>query len=199
VTGLCYYAARQRIVATLGQSNLAEWDGTSWSTPAYRSYNDQPFRDYDSRRQRPVAFPGVYLDVPTGPGSYLSGGGCGSSNGFPGLTSFGYAHLGDPLFRFEVTTPLPATPVILAIAGSAGSMPLGGTCDWQLVGPVTSFFQVTDARALARFPAWIDANPRLLGVDIDVQAVALDVRAPRGFALTDHLRFTIGLRFAVGL
>jgi hypothetical protein len=194
VDAICYYPNINRVLASGGNvSSDFEWDGTTWAPSSVTRFG--VFRDYDSRRQSLISWVGYNCTYSAAAphANREAGSGCGDANGLPGLTTLGFPVLGDPLFQFELRSSQPFTPVALGLAPASGSLPLGSGCDWQLAGPTLILFGVTDAHSMAYWPTTIPIQPRLIGLTVQAQAIALDPALPLGFGLTAHLELTVSL------
>jgi hypothetical protein len=137
----------------------------------------------------PTALHNVYL-----------GDGCASDAGFPSLYANGAATLGNLGFELGSSGNEPSQPHVLVLSGTPGSTPLGGGCTQWFGGALgAGAYQLaatlSDAGGVATYPAPIPAAPAFEGVDIYLQAAALN---PAGGPFAGTFELTSGLQVRVG-
>lgn len=157
------------------------WDGASWRpvAGAQPDYGIETWGIYHPPLRAPfLSTRGVdhALVDSGGTGITQFGTGCGGSVSPPQLSARSLPRAGNDAFGVFLTQALASTTVFWGLDTAAGQLPLGGGCTALLASPVF-IAASTDPAGNALLPLPIPADPALQGVELYVQAIALD---PRG-------------------
>lgn len=219
--GIGYDEARQRVVTFGGRdptngpspygffrffNDLWEWDGTNWAqrllptTPAAREASAlvfDPIRQHllllGGNRQE---YNGAYLmfsevwalDATTPAAVTTLGPGCGGAQ-LPHLLPSA-PHPGASAFTLDMNSASANAPTLFLLALGTGQIAIGGGCTSFVANPDLLTVAITNASGYASSHTAIPLA--LLGMSFTAQAALLDSSTPRGFALSEGLRITVG-------
>jgi hypothetical protein len=157
---------------SFGQQRYAHWSGAHPLPAQVEARNEMPATYLMSiATQAPSRFD---------PSTRIAGAGCAPSGlAAPVLTAVEMPLLGNRNFALEVAASAVARPTWLWITPHALPSPLVfGTCELylDLRGPLVAIGPVpTRASTVARFPIGIPYDPSIRGVEVPLQAAALDL------------------------
>lgn len=195
--GLVYDPDTQTVVAVGGSFVLIpafpialldvwEWNGTNW-TPRSTTGPGPPAGRYmrsavDLATRRTLTFGlggfglggGTWLlGLTTTAAVTPYGAGCSGTFGAPELRARGEPFLGNLQFRVQASSLAPSALALLAFGAQPANAPLPGGCT-ALTAPIRVVSTTADGRGSAVFPLPLPNSPVLQGLDLFLQAAALD-------------------------
>jgi len=196
-----YDLARQRTVMVGGDapgqlfSELWEWDGIDWrqgttTLPLAAQENFSSGALVDGQWLL-VSSMAAWLGDTTPARAVVAGTGCGGAS-VPALRSNGDPVLGSATFAVELHRTVANAPFLLGLGAGTASAPIGAGCTVYLPQLDDTRLGVAGPTGFARIPLPVPGAPQLIGLEVSLQAGALDALAPLGFALSDAVVARIG-------
>jgi len=180
---------------TQTSSELWEWDGVDWRqgattlpVAARGYYTTGTMTD---GQWMLVTSTAAWLGDATPARAVVTGTGCGGAS-VPALRSYGDPVLGSATFAVELHRTVANAPFLLGLGAGTASAPIGAGCTVYLPQLDDTRLGVAGPTGFARIPLPVPGASQLLGLEVSLQAGALDALAPLGFALSDAVVARIG-------
>ncbi|HEX6813647.1 MAG TPA: hypothetical protein VF384_18655 [Planctomycetota bacterium] len=122
------------------------------------------------------------------------GAGCVGAGGVPRLSADGLPLPGTGTLALTMDRAAPSSLALWFTGVGAGSLPLGGGCEFYPANVLLVSWSLTDAFGRAAMPLPLPANPALIGVMLTVQGSAIDALGASAFgtSVTQGLLLVIG-------
>jgi len=119
------------------------------------------------------------------------GAACGAAT-LPALRTHGVPVTGTNAFAVELHRAGANAPFLLAIGVGTASTPIGAGCTVYLPQIDESRVAFAGPSGYAEVPLPVPNAPQLIGLEVSLQAGALDATAPLGFALSNGVVARVG-------
>jgi hypothetical protein len=198
-----YDLARGRtvMVGGLGQtqllSELWEWDGNNWQQgttllpPMARNGDYLTSGAIADGRWMLASQWTTWIGDATPARAVVTGTGCGGAS-VPALRAYGDPVLGSATFAAELHRVGAQALFLLGLGAGTASAPIGAGCTVYLPQLDDTLCGVAGPTGFARIPLPVPSAPQLIGLEVSLQAGAVDALAPLGFALSDAVVARIG-------